>query len=421
MQGNPTRRALVEILEAGLVASDPYRNTLGLFQRSGHILKIGRNDFEPSGSPRTGEEVVDLNEIDRIFVFGAGKGIQRVARAIEDILGDRLTGGHVVDKKGHPVILQKIGVTLGAHPVPDKDNVSGALKIRELAADLGARDMVFTCVGNGVSALLTLPVPGITIEDISKITYLMQIEHGAGTGDLNMVRNNLDMMKSGRISRLFRKCRAIHILATEPGEYDQLIHHNLWLHTLPDEHTTYQEAIATLKRWGAWDEIPIAVRDFLTRGDPQYAPVRAAEFEKMSFRIFGVMPGYKHTAKLPPAIARAKELGYNTFILAEDAMGVEAGQAGKFIAAMARSVEHIGQPFAPPCAIFSAGEMVVTVGKERGVGGRNQEFCLAAALGIAGSKNTFVGSIDTDGTDGPGMQFSERMRGNAGLFRRRHR
>jgi glycerate 2-kinase len=411
VQGNLTRRAVVDILEAGLVASDPYLNTCMLFQRSGHILKIGRQEFEPSGSPLTGAEVIDLNEIDRIFVFGAGKGIQRVAKAIEDVLGDRLTGGHVVDKKGHPIILNKIGVTLGAHPVPDKDNVTGAQKIRELAADITSRDLVFTCVGNGVSALLTLPVPGIDIDDISKITYLLQIEHGAGTGDLNMVRNNLDMMKSGRISRLFRQCRTIHLLATEPGEYDQLVHHNLWLHTLPDDHTSYQEAIATLQRWAAWDEIPIAVRDFLTRSDPQYAPVPSAEFEKMSFRIFGVMPGYKHTAKLPPAIARAKELGYRTFILAEDAMGVEASQAGKFIAAMARSIERIAQPFAPPCAIFSAGEMVVTVGREKGIGGRNQEFCLAAALGIAGSKNTIIGSVDTDGTDGPGMQFSNGTEG----------
>jgi len=92
-------------------------------------------------------------------------------------------------------------------------------------------------------------------------------------------------------------------------------------------------------------------------------------------------------------------------------MGIEASQAGKFIAAMTRSIERIGQPFEPPCAIFSAGEMVVTAGKEHGIGGRNQEFALSAAQGISGSKNTVVASVDTDGTDGPGFQFANLLEG----------
>jgi hydroxypyruvate reductase/glycerate 2-kinase len=49
--------------------------------------------------------------------------------------------------------------------------------------------------------------------------------------------------------------------------------------------------------------------------------------------------------------------------------------------------------------------MVVTVGQEKGIGGRDQEFALSAALRIAGSKNIVIASVDTDGTDGPGSQF----------------
>ncbi len=414
--GDENRRALLEILEAGLQASDPYHNTLRLLDLNGSILKVGCPEFEPVSSPRIGYEIFDLSQIDRIFVFGAGKGIQRVAQAIEDTLGDRLTGGHIIDKKGYPIILNKIGVTLGAHPIPDQDNVLGALKIRDIAAGLTERDLVFTCVGNGVSALLTLPPPGIKIEDIRDITYLMQIEHGASTGDLNLIRNSLDMMKSGRISHFFRKCHTIHILAIEPGIYDQLIHHNLWLHTLPDEYTTYDKAVSVLKQWNVWDRVSTRVQEFLLKGDPDFAPLRAAEFEKMNSRIFGVMPGYKHTAKFPPAIIKAKDLGFNPVILTEDAMGIEASQAGKFIAAIARTIERIGQPISPPCAIFSGGEMVVTVGQEKGIGGRNQEFTIAAALGIAGSKNIVIGSVDTDGTDGPGQQLHHGPDGMPACF-----
>jgi glycerate-2-kinase len=92
-------------------------------------------------------------------------------------------------------------------------------------------------------------------------------------------------------------------------------------------------------------------------------------------------------------------------------LSAEAVHAGKYAAAIARTVERIGQPFEPPCALFSSGEMIVTVGEETGIGGRNQEFCLSAAQNIAGSKNIVIGSVDTDGTDGPGTQYTKGPEG----------
>ncbi|MCX5916244.1 MAG: hypothetical protein NTX30_06090, partial [Deltaproteobacteria bacterium] len=93
-------------------------------------------------------------------------------------------------------------------------------------------------------------------------------------------------------------------------------------------------------------------------------------------------------------------------IVADQLIEIEASQAGIYMASMANTIERRGQPFEPPCALFSSGELVVTVGKEKGIGGRNQEFALSAALKIAGSENIVIASVDTDGTDGPGFQFS---------------
>ena len=404
------RKAMLTILETGLQASDPYNNTRKLIRLQGNTLIVGNKEFEPSGSPITGEEVYELLKMGRIFVFGAGKGIQRVAKAIEDTLGDRLTGGHVIDKKGYPVILERVGVTLGAHPVPDEDCVRGCKRILALTKDLTENDLVFTCVSNGVSSLLTMPVPGVSLEDVGKTTYIMQVEHGAGTGDLNAIRNNLDMMKGGRISRLIQPAKAIHIIAIEPGSYDQLMHHNAWLHTLPG-YATFQLAINNLKKWDTWDTIPASVRKFLETADPRYETVKAEEFEKMSCRIFGVMPGFNQSAKLPPAVEKARELGFKPVILSDDMMAVEAAPAGRYMANITRTIERTGQPFEPPCALFSNGEMIVTVAKETGIGGRNQEFALSAALRIAGSQNIIIASVDTDGTDGPGTQFTNGPEG----------
>jgi glycerate 2-kinase len=55
--------------------------------------------------------------------------------------------------------------------------------------------------------------------------------------------------------------------------------------------------------------------------------------------------------------------------------------------------------------MLSGGEVVVTTGPEPGVGGRNQEVALAAAMEIAGSDKIVVCAVDSDGTDGPGGQF----------------
>ena len=397
---------MVQILEAGLQAADPYGNTRELVRVDRGALVVGGRRFEPAGAPVTGDDVIDLSQVERVFVFGAGKGLQRVAKALEDALGDRLTGGHVIDKKGHPIILERIEVTLGGHPVPDEDCVKGCRRILEMARGLTENDLVFTCIGNGVSALLTLPVPGVSLDDVKATTRIMQIEHGAPTPDLNPVRNHLDMLKGGRICRLLKPAKVIHLIAIEPGSYHELLHENFWLHTLPDA-TTYEQAIDNLRKWGAWDEVPASVRDFLLRKEPDRDTVKAAEYEALGQRVFGLMPGPRQTAKLPAAMRKAAELGYTPHLLGEEVSAVEASHAAAYLAEVAKTIERRGAPFTSPCALFTSGEMVVTVGRGSGIGGRNQEFALAAARRIAGSGRIVMASVDTDGTDGPGTQFNQ--------------
>jgi glycerate 2-kinase len=399
------RKAMVQILETGLQAADPYPNARRLVRIEKGKLIAGNRDFEPEGSPRSGEEVYDLSDIRNIYVVGAGKGVQNIARALEETLGDRLTAGHVIDKKGHPVILKKIGVTLGGHPAPDEDCVLGCEKILELAGDLTDRDLVFTCVANGVSSLLTLPAPGLTLADLRQTTLVTQIERGMTTRELSPIRNHLDRMKGGRISRYFHPAKMIHILGIDPGTYEQRMYENYWLHTLPDS-TTFQQAVESLRRYDALEAVPRAVRRHLEKADPSQETVKAEDFEKMPFRIFGLMPGYWQSGKLYPAMKKARELGFKTAVVADRLIEIEASQAGIYLASMANTVEGRGLPFEPPCALFSSGELVVTVGKEKGFGGRNQEFVLSAALKITGSENIVIASVDTDGTDGPGSQFS---------------
>jgi glycerate 2-kinase len=398
------RKAMLDILEAGLQASDPYTNTLKLIRREGERLIIGHQAFEPPGSPVSGDEVFNLADLGNIYVFGACKGVQRVAKAIEEILGDRLTGGHVIDKKGSPMILERVGVTLGSHPVPDEDCVRGCRRILDLTQKLKENDLVFAVSGNGISSLLTLPSPGITVEEVRETTYKLQIERGVPTFELNAVRNHLDELKGGQITRHFHPAKAIHIVAFWPYTYEQLMGQNIWLHTLPD-YSTFQTAIDILHKWDAWEAVPASVRRHLLKADPRQETVKADEFKQTPSRIFEIMP--QRAGSPESALQKAEELGFKAVVLAEKLFAVEAKQAGLLSAVIARTVEQWGQPVEPPCALFLNGEMVVTVNNETGMGGRNQEFALATAQRISGSPNIIIGSVDTDGTDGPGPQFSE--------------
>lgn len=398
------RKAVLQILEAGLQAADPYTNAKKLVRVEKGRLIVGHPDMEPSGSPKTGEEVFDLDTVGRMFVFGAGKGVQRIALALEETLGDRLTGGHVIGKHGDDRIVSKIDLTLGGHPVPDKYCITGSQKILDMCRGMRKEDLVFTIGCNGVSSLLTLPHPSITIDEASEVTRMMQIERGVPTGDLNEVRNSIDIMKGGRATRAFQPAMAIHIMGVDPYPWEWITKLNVWQHFLPDS-TTFAKAIAVLKKWDAWDAAPKSVRDHLMRGDPKDFTVSWNEFQSFNrFRVFGSMP--HKIGFLAMGMKKAGELGFRSHKLASR-LCAEASQAGLVVADIALNIEKEGAPFGPPCALFSTGEILVTVGQEMGVGGRNQEYCLSAANHIRGSKSIIMAAVDTDGTDGPGGRFAE--------------
>jgi hydroxypyruvate reductase len=68
--------------------------------------------------------------------------------------------------------------------------------------------------------------------------------------------------------------------------------------------------------------------------------------------------------------------------------------------AIAHEILKTGHPVKPPACILSGGETTVTV-RGKGMGGRNQEFALAAALQMGDAGKIVLLSAGTDGSDGP--------------------
>ena len=403
----PGRRVVAELLDAGLDAIDPYYRIKRFVRLEENKIILDDRGYEMKDDPHAGPAVYDLRDYDRVYVIGAAKGIQRAAVAMEEVLGDVLTGGHVIAKHGEEVICRKIGVTLAGHPVPDACCVEGCKKIEALARDITQRDLVFFITGSGVGSLMTYPAGDITIEEISAFTRMMQIEKGVPTSDLNPIRTHIDRFKGGRLARLFKPATLVHMTTADPAKLDRpVLRMNYWellkVNTFfPHIATgsTYEDCLNILKKWDAWEQTPESIRRHLLAGGPHNENMSPEEFDALGDRFFGLV--FKDSTVYPAVRRRAKELGYDCIMLSEY-MCAEAREAGSVDAAMALCAERMNEPFRPPIVLMSSGENVVTVGKESGIGGRNQEYCMSAAITIRGSERIVIGAVDTDGTDGPG-------------------
>ena len=378
------RRAVLDVIEAGLAAADPYPNTLQLLRRTGNRLEVG-----PPGAC----QVFDLAKIRHIYIVGGGKAVQRQALACEEVLGDRITEGHINIKKGEEIELNRISVTLAGHPLPDENSVSGAAKIFEILGKANAGDIVFWLRSGGGTALLALPVEGVTLDELCEVSRVLYFGAGASMPEINVVRN------------------LVSVLGLKHPKY---VHGATLFEFLADEipagsrghafsptgsaASPYQRAIEVINKYQVWERIPKSVRDVIAKADPKNLPPSQTELKMRPFYVHRVIDPL---GMLIAAQAKAQELGFSGGIVATSLNDVEAKPAGEFAAEIAQEIATFRRPFVPPCALIFGGEVTVAVGQESGIGGRNQEFVLAASSRIAGSKNIVVASVDSDGTDGP--------------------
>ncbi|MBN2074048.1 MAG: DUF4147 domain-containing protein [Dehalococcoidales bacterium] len=389
--GNTTdRRVVLDIMETALAAPDPYENTKKVVRLEGNKLIIGNPEF----SEPVGQEPVeyDLDDVNNIYVVGGGKSVQKIALALEDVLGDLITEGQINIKKGDEVVCHRVNVTLAGHPMPDEDSVKGAARMLEIEKRAGKGDIVFWVTSGGGSALKALPAPGISLDDLQVIYRILYFGCGASMPEANAVRNLLAVVRM-KHAKYVKDATLVKLEATELPL--KLHGHTFFDRTFDNE---YERAIYVLKKYEIWDTVPASVREFLKKADPQYLHPSPEDFARRPYLPFRVMgPEYLLNA----AEARAKELRLNTAVLATSLNDIEAHPTGEILASIAREAEAMGRPLEPPCVFICGGEVVVRTDGETGTGGRNQELVLAASSRIANSENIVIGSVDSDGTDGP--------------------
>jgi glycerate 2-kinase len=317
----------------------------------------------------------------RIFVVGAGKAAAAMAQEVERKLGNRIHKGLVNVKYGHTAKLQRIELNECGHPVPDEAGVLGAQRIAELATGAKEGDLVICLISGGASALLPLPVEGVSLAAKQDVTRRL-LACGADIHEMNTVRKHLSRIKGGQLASIASPAKVIALILSDViGDDLDVIGSGP---TVLDA-STVKDARAVLAKYGIESD---AARFFRETPKPG----------RKRWTAENIVIGSNRQA-LVAAAKEARDLGYRTLLLASGIEG-ETREVARVHAAMAREILASGNPVKPPACLISGGETTVTL-RGSGKGGRNQEFALAAAVDIAGLHGVTILSCGTDGTDGP--------------------
>lgn len=375
------RRQVVRVMEAALRAVDPGDAVRRCLAREGHTLRVDGCEY-------------DLSRYRRVIVVGAGKAGGPMALAAEEILGDHLAAGAVNVKYGYTAPTRVVELHEAGHPIPDEAGLDGARRIADLLRGAGEDDLVVAVISGGGSALMTLPVEPITLDEVQRLTDAL-LRAGATINEINAIRKHLEVIKGGGLSRLAHPAPVVSLILSDVvGNPLDVIASGP---TVPDT-STYRDALDVLHRHGIVDQVPGAILQHLREG----AAGRREETPKPGDPLFvGCCNVIVASNDIAARAARqaAEELGTHAMLLSTFVEG-EAREVARVFAGIAKEILHSGEPVPRPACVIAGGETTVTV-RGGGAGGRNQEMALMAALAIDGLEDVTIACLATDGTDGP--------------------
>lgn len=324
----------------------------------------------------------------RVFLVSVGKAAGAMGRAAIEVLGEALAAGVIVSKKtggGEPVGRGEwppaIQVFQAGHPLPDEDSLEATTAVVEMVAGATAGDLVLGLISGGASALLTRPRVSLTAwRELNQALLVC----GCPIQEFNVVRQALDVVKGGGLARMAAPaaCASL-ILSDVVGNPLELIGSGP---TVPMGNQT-AAARRVLERYGlarlvpaeTWREVEVGLEAAGVETVDESPPVTN-----------GVVGDVRQAAIA--AVTRAAELGFSAHLLTAHLEG-EAREVGRVVAALAKD--------APPgTALILGGETTVTLDQD-GLGGRNQELALSAAVLLDGWPGVVVATLATDGEDGP--------------------
>jgi hydroxypyruvate reductase/glycerate 2-kinase len=378
----PLRDHACRIWQAAVTAADPFARVRDFLSADDAIQSI-------------------LAAGGRVLVSGGGKAGPAMAAGVEAALAGLLdrVSGLVNVPAGSEAPLKRIQLRAARPAASNHPTAEGVAAVEEqLAAlkKLSPDDVGLCLLSGGGSALLPAPVAGVSLADKQEVTRLLHA-CGATIDEMNCVRKHLSRLKGGRLAQAFadRKTPLITLIVSDVvGDPLDVIASGP---TAPDP-TTFADALSVLERFGLMDRVPASVLAHLRKG-------AAGEIPETLKRLPEGVRNHilcNNATSLAASAATGEALGYRVVNFGSFIEG-ETRAVAVAVAGVVRSIRHDGVPAAAPVCLLSGGETTVTLGPDRGKGGRNQEFVLAllARLGEKEMPGVVILSGGTDGEDGP--------------------
>lgn len=364
--------------------------------------------------------VIDLGNVRRLVVVGAGKASAAMATALHSNIfrhHSASSSPEIVGWINAPegtFDRQLPGVRLhAARPagknMPTQSAVDGTNQIIKLVSQATSNDVVLCLLSGGGSALLVAPQPGITLADKQAVAHHIAAA-GGDIYQLNAVRRCLSRVKGGGLARACRASRLVTLIISDvPGDPleviasgptvvpDQTVKPTTIIHPRNQER---REALAVLQELDLLQTPELASVVRWLRSMPHENSETAVRTSSENI-ILG-----NNADAVDAAGIRAVELGYRYFMeSARQPEGDVSSVANRVLHAIGMLREHSGVD----CWI-SGGEPTVRLPAiGAGKGGRNQQLSLSVLRLLVedgwpdrapGCELAFV-SGGTDGEDGP--------------------
>ena len=263
-----------------------------------------------------------------------------------------------------------------------------------IAEQAGEDDLIICLISGGGSSLMTLPRDGVSLADERDLTSAL-LKSGAKINETNVVRKHVSAVKGGWLAKKAYPATVLNLVLSDVvGDQFEFIASGP---SVPDS-TTFTDARKILEKYSLWRNAPASIRRIISDGEKGLIEENPKSDDVAFEKVYSVILGNSRTAA-SAAFQYLKTEGVNTLLLNSMLEG-EAKQVGIMLASIANEIAAAGNPVAKPAAIIVAGETTVTV-TGKGMGGRNQELALSAALKLHGTDGAVIASLSTDGVDGP--------------------
>lgn len=383
-----SRRVVLEILDETLARLDSYKFLKENVKLDGSILKIGSESW-------------DLSAKRHVYVIGAGKAANAMARAFDEILGPWLTDGIAIVKIVEDRDLDlRIKIRKGGHPLPEESGFKASLEILEMVDRVCEDDLVIGLMSGGCSSLMSCPMEGMTLEEEIETRDIM-LKTGARVEDVNAVCRHVSRVNGGKLAKRIEAkgaemiCLLIQDALDHPRTQLPLRPSVFGYTPMAADATTLERAKQVIANYRLRDRLPKKVIEFYDSCTEDDETPKS--LKRWTGYFIGALPDATAIA-----IEAARARGLNTMLLSNRLEG-EAREVGVVMSSIAREIQDSGSPVQAPCVIVAAGEMGVRIspGEKCGLGGPGQEMATSFAIASKGMSGVCIASVDTEGTDGP--------------------